>query len=251
MAEVMYDTQGRFRFIPHVESEELKREIYRLRYRIYVEELGFERREDHPNNLEMDQYDAHSIYMAALDTTEQVVGTARLILHSDLGFPAEHVAHLPYQGIQPPPPETTAEISRLALARTYRRRAEDGEYGVESYLPVSEGGVLPDDGSIPQAYIRRQRPLILLGMCALIWQTSKRLGITHWYMISEKKLWNTLRRFELLFHPIGEPVEYHGIRIPYMIPLDEFEAHLRRNNPPLYARFLHDLEPQYRPQEPH
>jgi N-acyl amino acid synthase of PEP-CTERM/exosortase system len=238
-------SNGKFRFM-RVESEDLKRAIYRLRYQIYVEEFGFERPEDHPCDLEVDPYDAHAIYMAALDATEQVVGTARLILHSKDGFPIEHAVNLQYSG-EKPPPERTAEISRLAVASSYRRRAEDGQYGVESYLKVSQGGVLPDIGVIPEEYARRQRPAIMLGLCALIWQTSKRLGLTHWYMISEKKLWNTLYKYGMLFHQIGEPVEYHGIRIPYMIPLAEFEDHLRCANPPLYATFLSGLEAEYHP----
>ena len=239
-------SNGNFRFI-RVESEDLKRAIYELRYQIYVEEFGFERPEDHPNKLEIDQYDSHSVYMAALDTADRVVGTARLILHSEHGFPIEHAIHLQYPGAKPPL-EYTAEISRLAISRTYRRRADDGQYGVESYLKVTEGGVLSNGAPMPESYARRQQPRILLGMCALIWQTSKYLGLTHWYMISEKKLWNTLYKYGMLFHQIGEPLEYHGMRIPYIVSLAEFEHYLRRINPPLYEMFLSGLELPYHPE---
>src|SRR5437867_11213315 len=94
---------GKFRFI-HVESEDLKRAIYRLRYQIYVEEFGFERPEDHPNGLEIDQYDQYSIYVAALNAADEVIGTVRLVLHSAHGFPIEHTGcTLQYPGEKPPP----------------------------------------------------------------------------------------------------------------------------------------------------
>jgi N-acyl amino acid synthase of PEP-CTERM/exosortase system len=242
------DSYGeQFRFIT-VESEDLKRAIYRLRYQIYAEEFGFERPEDHPSGLETDEYDPYSVHMAALNEADQVIGTARMVLPSEKGLPIEHAVNL--QHVTPkPPPETTGEVSRLAITAAYRRRAEDtGPYGVESYLKVAEGGVLPDSGAMPEQYARRQRPAIVLGLCALIWQVSRRCGLTHTYMISEQKLWNTLNKFGMLWQQIGEPVEYHGTRIPCMIFIPDFEDHLRRTNPPLYERFLSGLEPQYLPQ---
>ncbi len=242
----VYNNDGNFRFI-HVASEDLKKAIYRLRYQVYVEEFGFEPHEDHPNHLETDQYDPYSIYVAALNGADEVIGNARLVLHSEHGFPIEHaVTHLQYPG-EKPPPECTAEVSRLAIASAYRRRAEDGQYGVESYIKAVEGGVLPARSAIPVKYDRRQRPAILLGLVGRLWHASKPLGLTHLYMIGEQKLWYALCRFGLLFRQIGEPVEHHGIRIPYMASLAESEYHLRHTNPALYEMFLSGLEPQYHP----
>ncbi len=237
---------GKFRFIC-AESEDLKRAIYRLRYQIYVEEFGFERPEDHLNGLEMDPYDPYSVYVAALNGIEEVIGTARLVLHSEHGFPIEHTGcTLQYPG-EKPPPECTAEVSRLAIALAYRRRADDGQYGVESYSKVGEGGVLPNHGPIPAHFARRQRPVIVLGLIGLLWHTSKSLGLTHWYMIAEQKLWPAMYRFGLLFHQIGAPVDYHGMRVPYMASLAESEAHLKHTNPSLYEMFLYGLELQHHP----
>jgi N-acyl amino acid synthase of PEP-CTERM/exosortase system len=237
----------RFRFI-RADSEDLKQAIYRLRYQIYVEEFGFEHAEDHPSGLETDPYEPHAVHIAALNEDDQVIGTLRLILHSELGFPIEHAVELKLPGAHPPP-DTTIEVSRLAISAAYRRRAEDTSlYGVESYIKVSEGGILPDSGTVPAQYARRQQPAIILGLIGALWQTSKRMGVTHWYMISEKKLWHTLDKFGILFHQVGEPVEYHGLRIPYMVPLTELDDHLRRVNPSLYEMYLSGLEAEYHPQ---
>ena len=56
---------GKFKFV-RADSDNLKKEIYRLRYRIYVEEFGFERAEDHPGGLETDDYESHALHFAAL-----------------------------------------------------------------------------------------------------------------------------------------------------------------------------------------
>ncbi len=110
-----------------------------------------------------DPYDPYSIHFAATDTNGQVIGTIRMIFNSVKGFPIEHAAHLNFNGYKPPPPDQTSEISRLAVSRTFRRRQEDGIFGVESYLKRSEGGILPDNGSPPKI-IRRERPVIVLGL---------------------------------------------------------------------------------------
>jgi N-acyl amino acid synthase of PEP-CTERM/exosortase system len=242
----VYDS-GKFKFI-RAESENLKRAIYQLRYQIYVEEFGFERPEDHPNGLEIDQYDPYSVYVAALNETEEVIGTVRLVLHSEHGFPIEHAGCSLQCPGEKPPPECIAEVSRLAISPAYRRRAEDGQYGVESYIKVGEGGVLPDSGPSPAQYERRQRPVIVLGLVGLLWHASKSLGLTHWYMITEQKLWHAMYRFGLLFQPIGDPIDYHGMRVPYMASLAESEAHLKHTNPSLYEMFLHGLELQSHPE---
>jgi N-acyl amino acid synthase of PEP-CTERM/exosortase system len=241
----MFGTLGGFRFM-QAESEDLKKAIYRLRYQVYVEEFGFERQEDHPGGLEMDEYEPHSLYLIALTMDGAVVGTCRLVLHSDKGFPIEHVGPLHFIG-EKPPAQHIAEISRLAISPTYRRRTEDGQYGVETYLRQSEGGVLPDSGPIPEQYDKRQRPMIVLGLHYAMYQVSKHLGLTHWYMIAEQKLWATLRKFNLLFHQIGEPVDYHGIRIPYLGIIAEIEECLYRADPAMYHIFTAGLEEQYRP----
>jgi N-acyl amino acid synthase of PEP-CTERM/exosortase system len=243
----MESVEERFQF-KQVEPDELdlKKAIYRLRYQVYVEEFGFERPEDHPGGLETDEYEPYSIHMAALEN-DQVIGTTRLVLHSDKGFPIEHAVQVHFPG-KKPAPECIAEISRLAISPRYRRRAEDvSPYGVESYIPQRQGGVLPDSGAMPPQYEKRARPVIVLGLHRLLYQASKRLGLSHWYMIAEEKLWHTLNKFELPFRKAGEPVEYHGLRIPYVGIIAEVDERLKHYNPALLELFLTGLEEEYHP----
>ena len=248
----MNEHMKRIKFV-EVDSEFLKKEIFKLRYDVYVSEFGFEKKEDHPSGLEEDIFDPHSVELAAIeqidDITEKVIGTIRLILHSELGFPIENVAPIGFIG-EKPSIEKIAEISRLTISREYRRRQGDGLYGVESYLKVSEGGSLPNRGRPPKERVRIQ-PYLILGLLKELYQISKKLGITHWYMITEKKLWYALKRFDLIFSQIGEPVEYHGTRIPYIGIIDEIEKHLRKKHVALYKNFLNGLDKKYWPSELH
>jgi len=246
----MHEHMKRIKFI-EVDTEFLKKKIYKLRYDVYVSEFGFEKKEDHPSGLEKDIYDSHSVELAAIERinahTEKVIGTIRLILHSELGFPIENAAPIDYS-LEKPPIDKIAEISRLTISREYRRRQGDGLYGVESYLKMSEGGVLPDRNNSRNVKVRIQ-PYLVLGLFKELYQVSKKLGITHWYMITEKKLWYALKRFDLIFRQIGEPVQYHGLRIPYLGVIEEIEQHLMKKHMDFYQDFLTGLDKQYWPSE--
>ncbi|MDY6971735.1 MAG: PEP-CTERM/exosortase system-associated acyltransferase [Thermodesulfobacteriota bacterium] len=239
-------TIGGFKFV-QADSEDLRAAIYRLRYKVYVEEFGFERPEDHPGGIETDAYEPYSIHFAALNENQEIIGTLRLVLNSEKGFPIEHaVRRINFIGKRPHP-DRIAEISRLAVSKDYRRRKEDGFYGVESYLVRSEGGVLPDDGPMPGEYEKRKRPVIVLGLYRLVYHASKRRGISHLFLITEKKLFYALKRYGLLFNQIGEPVSYHGLRIPYLGIVDEIEERLAKDKPKVLKLMLNGLEKRYHP----
>lgn len=237
-------TYGNFKF-GQVETEELKKAIYRLRYEIYVEEFGFENPKDHPDGCETDAYEPMSIHFAALNETEDVIGTLRLVLHSEKGFPIEHAADLTFLDAKPKP-HHTAEISRLAVSRMYRRRQEDGLFGVESYLKKSQGGILPNNGTPPDMR-QRQRPVIVLGLYQAMYHETKRRGITHLYLITEEKLFFALKKFGFHFEQIGEPVEYHGLRIPYLGVVEQMEKKLKNERPELLKVLLSGLEEEHHP----
>ncbi len=236
---------GKFKFVL-ADSDDLKKETYRLRYETYVEEFGFERPEDHPGGLETDEYEPHSIHFAALNTSNDVIGTIRLVLHSEKGFPIEHAVKTTFVG-EKPPPEKIAEISRLAVSKSFRRRKEDGQYGVESYLKKSEGGILSDKGPVTERQKKRKNPVVVMGLFQMMYHTSRRLGITHWYMITEEKVFISLKKFGFYFYQIGEPIEYHGLRIPYLGIANDMEQRLIKENPLFLKIILKGLEKEYHP----
>ncbi len=238
-------TYGKFTF-GRVEDEQILTDTFRMRHEVYVQEFGFERAEDHPSGLETDDYENESVHFACLNENGSVVGTIRLVLDSPKGFPIDHAVETIFIG-EKPDPSKIGEISRLTVAKDLRRRKEDGMYGVESYLKIREGGVLPDDGTIPDEMKGRKNPIIVLGLYQAMYHESKRRGITHWYMITEEKLYFALKKFGFLFHQIGEPVWYHGQRIPYLGIVEEIERELMKTSPEMLEIMLTGLEREYHP----
>lgn len=219
-----------------VESNELRDAIYKLRYKVYVEEFGFEKKEDYQDKYERDFYDENSIHLAALEEeTNKVVGTVRLIFNSEKGFPIEHAAKTTFIGNKPFP-DKIVEISRLVLDSKFR-------------VKKTKGGILLDNKIISYKQLRIKRASIMFGLYQTVYQTSKKLGITHWYMIVEEKLYRLLKSYGFKFHQIGEPIQYHGIRIPYLGIISEIEQKCMENRPEFLMRLLAGLEKKYYPKK--
>ena len=240
--EVQY---GQFRF-GLVDDEKVLRDTFKMRYEVYVNEFGFENKDDHPDGFESDDYEDESLHFACLNENNAVVGTLRMVLNSDKGFPIEHAAKFTRPEAMPDPKGIT-EISRLTVAKDLRRRKEDGQYGVESYIMKKQGGVLPDDGTIPDEMKGRKNPIILLGLCQVMYHESKRRGLTHWYMITEEKIFHTFKKYGFIFEQIGKPVWYHGWRIPYLGIVEEIEKYVMKNNPAMVDAMIGSLEPEFHP----
>jgi hypothetical protein len=56
-----------------------------------------------------------------------------------------------------------------------------------------------------------------------------------------KGLYILLKKLGIIFQPIGEPVDYHGIRTPYLCEINKIEQEMSKINPELYKEFTQDL----------
>jgi N-acyl-L-homoserine lactone synthetase len=243
--------------IEKVTNEAQLRKVYRLRYKVYCEEWGFERKENHPDGLEIDIYDKNAVHYLVLDTEKKAVGTIRLIFDSEDGFPVERYCGVDIDstGIDR---KRCAEISRLAISKSYRRRAEDRYiYGPDEERRII-GSFEYDDliyrrrftDRFRNGYIynktsrnsdRRKRHEVLMSLCKAVYLESKDRGLTHWYAIMTKGLHSLLGRYGIHFEPSGEPVDYHGIRTPYRAEIKAIEESVSRCDPELYEEFTREL----------
>ena len=214
---------GKFKFM-EASTQALKDEVYRLRYEVYAMEFGFENPRDFPDKLEQDEYDQYSTHFVAVNEFDEVIGTVRIILDNEKGFPVDHASDT--AGFKDRPEDRNlTEVSRLAVSKTMRRRPEDGLHGVESYLPRSKGGVA-DAPDLHKGAEKRQKPVIILGLYKAVYLKCKELGITHMVMITEEKLFHALCQFGFIFYQIGSSVEYHGKRTPYGTSWAAIEAYM-------------------------
>lgn len=211
-------------------NQELLDSIYRLRYQVYVNEWGFEEAKDHPDGTETDAYDTSSVHFYAhYDGQDDVIGTIRLIVNSDLGFPIGKefsISELP----EIVPRDKIAEISRLAVSKNYRRRAIDRAIFGHNSIGIDEYTRLAKKHSEER---RKSESELVRGLYLAIYRHSKQQGLTHWYAVMARGLFTMLARWGIRFEQVGPERDYHGIRAPYLVRIEEIEKTLARKNPEL------------------
>jgi N-acyl amino acid synthase of PEP-CTERM/exosortase system len=209
---------------------------YALRYQVYCVEHAFEEPARQTGERETDQYDAHAVHaVLRYRPTDEVAGCVRLILPTpDHGLDA-----LPIRGLLGPaerqamdalPPATTAEISRYAVSKSFRRRA-----GEELYPDVTSE-LSADDA-------RRLAPHMTLGLFRGVATLAAAHGVTHLCAAMAPALLRLLERCGLTFERLGAPIEYHGVRQPCVAELDALCRGLSHTRGEYY-RFV---EPAFRP----
>lgn len=220
---------------------------YALRYEVYCNEQHFLAPEGYPSRLEIDSYDEHAIHVGAINREGVLVGTLRLVLPSAQGFPLfEHCSlfgEFNYlTDLSNPAPLSAVEISRLAVSRSYRRRANDGLYGIAE---ADDNMTLQQrNGEAPR---RRSRPELVLGLYRTMYQYSKRQGITHWLAAMEKTLLRLLHRYQFGFKPIGPEVDYYGPVTPYLAEIAEMEEGVQQRHSELFEEFAQGMSPEFMP----
>lgn len=208
-------------------------ELYALRYQVYCLERDFLSPEKYPGGLESDEDDSRSVHFAARNRDGVVAGTARLVLGSS-GEALPFEEHCPASvDFSPPPPTFTAEVSRLAVSKAYRRRVGDTPYGVNARELGKPAGN-PDGVGRER---RSNAPLLVLGLYRQMYRYSREHGIRYWYAAMERSLARVLGLYGFDFKPIGEERDYYGPVRPYLGDLDLLEKELQASNPALLAWF--------------
>ena len=251
-----------FEVIRVSDKKELKK-IYKLRYKVYCEEWGFEKPEKYPNRQETDEFDKHSVHFAAIDDSGKTVGTVRLILFSPDGFPLEKHCDIDISG-EGVRGEDTAEVSRLIISKDYRKRIEDKYiYGPDEERRVIGGYDLsynhsgnnnrrsddryaysrPSNGRLRNEMEaeKRNRHELVTSLYKAVYHESKRRSLTHWYAVMTKGLVTLLNRYGIRFQAIADPVDYHGIRTPYLGEIQKIEQEVSDEKPEIFKEFTEGL----------
>lgn len=215
-------------------SEALRAESYRLRHRIYVRELQYERAEDFPHGLEFDAWDRRALTVLLRHrASNRFIGCVRLITADPddptqpFPFEATARAHLPQDargvgqvpaqvpaqisdiaGLNPAPRKHIGEVSRLAIVREFRRRCNDDDPDLIPYTDWTGAG--PDRRSsdrVPPA----------LGLIFSATWLGIEIGLEAVFVIMELRLARLLRSLGLHFTQITEPVQFRGLRAAFEI----------------------------------
>jgi len=221
-----------FEFRKVDQDKQLLDEIYRLRYKVYCDEWGFEKPEDHPDGIEIDDYDNHSAHFAAFwEDGGSMIGTVRLIRSSESGFPLfRHCtvdADLSFLR-----EDAVGEISRLAISKELRRRRPDRALYDGEMSELEE-----EETPLAVRERRKNENAIVLGLYRCLYKECLETGLTHLYAVMARGLFLLLKKISINFRQIGPEVNYHGLRTPYILDLAQMMVDLKERNPQLYHYF--------------
>ena len=230
--------------IIEADTDELRDEVYRLRYQIYCIENNFENPDDFPDKREADRYDKRSIHALIRHKQSGLnAATVRLVLNdleAEAIFPIE--THC-YHGKEQParlhieehclrghqaygidldalPRKHIAEISRFAISKHFKRRIGEA---------TTEAGVGSDTELFCQQKGFRLLPHISLGLLSALLKMSKKNDIHYWYAIMEPSLLRLLSQFGVQFMNLGGLVEYFGKRQPCFADVKKMSAYMHEN----------------------
>lgn len=235
-----------FRFESVEKDDPRMEDLFRLRYQVYVNECGFEDKANHKDGREEDVYDKHSSHFCAIafdpeqpKKSPQIIGTVRMIHGFSEGLPQNKLpieSHCPFwedearrldsfrrEGIR------FAEISRLAISKDFRKREIDQAIYSSTEVALLEARKLNEQ--------RRQfEGQIVAGLYQCIYQESVTLRLTYWYAVMVRGLFSLLRRWGVIWEKVGEQVEYHGQRTPYLANIEENARSAALLNPRLLEK---------------
>jgi N-acyl amino acid synthase of PEP-CTERM/exosortase system len=223
------------------ETPDLRDQAFRLRYQVYCVENPFEDPAEHRDGRETDEYDERSAHILLVHRDSgAAIGTARVILprHDDGPGP------LPIQQVLEPdhrriferlPLRRTAEISRFAVGKALRhhwRRKPASPHDAQSH--GTGRTAFPDLSRELPASEKLLTRYVTFGLLRGILDTCLEHGILHLAAVMEPALIRALARFGLDFEPIGNRVDYHGIRQPCVARLANLIERVRGHRTPLW-----------------
>jgi N-acyl amino acid synthase of PEP-CTERM/exosortase system len=193
-------------------TAELKKEVYRIRYEVYCQELGYESPDKFPDRQEIDSYDERSLHcLLKYRMSGQYAGCVRLVYpdpnQSDRSLPISKICSLDLD-LKELPTHSFGEVSRLAVIDRFRRRTG------ESQTPA---GLLLFPNQTQEEREKRSFPIIALSLYLAATCLGIESGMERVLVLMEPRLARHLRYFGFVFTQIGDFVEFRGKRGPYQI----------------------------------
>lgn len=221
-----------------------KERVYRLRYEVYCDELGYEKPADSSNKLEYDVYDQHSIHcLIEHRRTGTAAACTRLVMPSeDLPEPFGRLPMESYGGqslnhstLHPERLEKGSyyEISRLAVLRDFRIRARDSD------VPGITGNQCQFTDEERETF-----PFLVSGLFLAGYALGRMSGKEIAFAMMEPRLPRLLALSGFHFTKVGETIEFHGSRSAYCITREQAEAGMQLELAPLYRHIQKALGPQ-------
>jgi len=215
-----------FEIVPAI-SDELKNEVFKLRYQVYCIENEFLNSEDYPNQLEIDDFDQYSVhYLIRHRKSGDYAATTRLILpdanNPEKLFPIElHCKIDNFAVMGPINREYLGEISRFCVSKGFKKRK------YEAHALSIIGSDMPDDFTLNE---RRTFPHLSLALIACVIKASYENDIRYVYATSEPPWFRFVSAVGINLIKIGPLIDYHGERWPAVIKVTDMLDSVAKKN---------------------
>mgnify|MGYP000031196242 CR=1 FL=1 len=190
-----------------------KENVYKIRYRVYCEEFGYEPADRFLDKMEYDAHDDHSLHCLITHKSSRTpAGCVRMVPAIDNGvcdiLPFEKVCSESLddefiRGLNLDR-KTVCEISRLAVDGSFRRRSSEKQtrFGRLNAMDYSR---------------HEQRTFGLIAVAGFLatMALTDMTGRTNVFAMMEPYLPKLLSRSGIIYQKVGDDIEYHGLRAPY------------------------------------
>ncbi|RNC64652.1 MAG: PEP-CTERM/exosortase system-associated acyltransferase [Desulfuromonadales bacterium] len=212
------------------DSEELKKETFRLRHQVYCIENEFEKPSETTHQMETDEFDNNSVHsIIKYNKSGQSIGSVRMILPNEHNhthsFPIQKICnHSIFTNRKLFTAYKPIEISRFCLSKSQRTMAN----------PCKHSCVQLASSSAPfsPALLNKYGPI--LGLIKGLIQMSSEHQVTHWFAIMEPSLIRLLAKLSIYFKPTGTLINYHGMRQPCYIEFSELLRRVHSEQPQIW-----------------
>ncbi len=209
------------------DTPELLEKAYRIRYQVLCVEKrlpGFDQ-SLYSDGQEKDNYDSHSSHaLLRHRPSGSFIGTVRLILFDELNpeklLPVEKYGQIDSKlcNLDILPRHQTAEISRFVVVSQFNRRKSE-----RCNLEKRKGNVI-------EVRDRRSTPHLALVLMAGVLRMSANHNIKNWVSVMDPVLNRLLSYFGLGFSIIGPVIDYHGLRRPYFMNVNNVLAEMEKSH---------------------
>lgn len=223
-------------------TEADRNETFRVRYRVYCEEFGYEPADRFPDKMEHDAIDPISTHCLITHVaSRRPAGCVRICPASVDGVPAQ----LPFDqccksSLDPAAMETyvggvprdrICEASRFAVDGAFRRRSGESltRFGEIASLDLSDTE-------------RRTFPLISVALVLTAAAMADLIGRPYSFSVMEPFLPRLLRRSGMVFHRMGKDLDHHGIRAVYFTDARDFVHQMDDELRQFYTAIHRELE---------
>jgi len=204
------------------DTPESKALHFNIRYQVYCDEMGFEDKQNFPNQLEFDMWDKHSVHFLVRDKQlGHWVGALRLVFSDNKPFPFEHHCSLE-KSIGPNQYMQSVELSRLCVLKELRRFAARRFAPYEASKQDSK-----DMHKSNVTVLHKYKNVGLTVMWGLLRAAAlycKQSNINDLYLLVAPALAFAIRKEGFDFEQIGEPCQHRGQRIPFQWEIDNVLA---------------------------